>query len=157
VRGVNSQLWSSSTLSITTGVGSVWKTVMRAESARHEALRCKARSKSTGIAVPVTSILAERPRLLGQRLPMTRDWVPSHFEFPGYIICEHPQTFGPREELRRELGYRLDERVCMVTVGGSGIGASRPSELEYLFHRPRNGNLGNPSGIRESQNGFVNR
>jgi len=27
-----------------------------------------------------------------------------------------------REELRRELGYRPDERVVIVTVGGSGVG-----------------------------------
>jgi predicted glycosyltransferase len=29
---------------------------------------------------------------------------------------------GAREELRRELGYRPDERVVIVTVGGSGVG-----------------------------------
>jgi predicted glycosyltransferase len=52
-----------------------------------------------------------------------RDWIPRHFDFAGYIIGEHPQTFGSRAELRESLGYRPDERVCIVTVGGSGIGA----------------------------------
>ena len=52
-----------------------------------------------------------------------RDWVPKHFDFAGYIIGEHPRTFGSRAELRQRLGYRPDERVCIVTVGGSGVGA----------------------------------
>jgi hypothetical protein len=31
---------------------------------------------------------------------------------------------GERTKLRAELGYGDDERVCIVTVGGSGVGAS---------------------------------
>jgi pimeloyl-ACP methyl ester carboxylesterase/predicted glycosyltransferase len=62
------------------------------------------------------------PRSFGKNLPAMRDWVPKHFEFAGYIIGEHPQTFGSRTDLRRSLGYRPDERVCVVTVGGSGVG-----------------------------------
>ncbi|NJO33422.1 MAG: alpha/beta hydrolase, partial [Rhodospirillales bacterium] len=46
---------------------------------------------------------------------MMRDWVPKHFDFAGYIIGEHPQVFGDRAELRHRLGYRPDERVCIVT------------------------------------------
>jgi len=62
------------------------------------------------------------PLSFGQNLPAMRDWVPKHFEFAGYIIGEHPDTFGGRADLRRSLGYRPDERVCIVTVGGSGVG-----------------------------------
>jgi pimeloyl-ACP methyl ester carboxylesterase/predicted glycosyltransferase len=62
------------------------------------------------------------PLSFGKDLPMMRDWVPKHFDFAGYILGEHPQAFGPREELRAKLGYRSDERVCIVTVGGSGVG-----------------------------------
>ena len=62
------------------------------------------------------------PRAFGKDLPQMRDWVPAHFDFAGYIIGEHPNAFGPRDELRRALGYRPDERVCIVTVGGSGVG-----------------------------------
>jgi predicted glycosyltransferase len=51
-----------------------------------------------------------------------RDWVPRHFDFAGYVIGEHPENFGARADLRRSLGYRPDERVCIVTVGGSGVG-----------------------------------
>lgn len=59
----------------------------------------------------------------GTDLPAMRDWVPKHFDFAGYSIGEHPRNFGERAELRRSLGYREDERVCIVTVGGSGVGA----------------------------------
>jgi pimeloyl-ACP methyl ester carboxylesterase/predicted glycosyltransferase len=62
------------------------------------------------------------PLSFGAGLPNMRDWVPEHFDFAGYIIGEHPQALGNREELRERLGYRADERVCVVTVGGSGVG-----------------------------------
>jgi pimeloyl-ACP methyl ester carboxylesterase/predicted glycosyltransferase len=63
------------------------------------------------------------PLSFGKGLPAMRDWVPQHFEFTGYILGEHPQSFGSRADLRAELGYRPGERVCIVTVGGSGVGA----------------------------------
>jgi predicted glycosyltransferase len=62
------------------------------------------------------------PLSFGKDLPAMRDWVPKHFDFSGYIIGEHPRTFGGRAELRHRLGYRADEQVCIVTVGGSGVG-----------------------------------
>ena len=62
------------------------------------------------------------PMSFGKDLPTMRDWVPKHFDFAGYIIGEHPGAFGGRNELRQRLGYRPDERVCIVTVGGSGVG-----------------------------------
>ncbi|MCW5749566.1 MAG: alpha/beta fold hydrolase [Alphaproteobacteria bacterium] len=63
------------------------------------------------------------PLSFGSGLPAMRDWIPRHFDFSGYVIGEHPRTFGSRAELRQRLGYRADERVCIVTVGGSGVGA----------------------------------
>jgi len=62
------------------------------------------------------------PLSFGKDLPAMRDWVPRHFDFTGYIIGEHPAGFGSRAELRESLGYRAGERVCVVTVGGSGVG-----------------------------------
>jgi pimeloyl-ACP methyl ester carboxylesterase/predicted glycosyltransferase len=59
----------------------------------------------------------------GKDLPAMRDWVPKHFEFAGYIIGEHPHSFASRESLRASLGFRPDERVCLVTVGGSAVGS----------------------------------
>jgi len=63
------------------------------------------------------------PLSFGKDLPQMRDWVPKHFEFAGYIIGEHPRTFGTRAELRQRLGYQPGKRVCIVTVGGSGVGS----------------------------------
>ena len=63
------------------------------------------------------------PLSFGKDLPDMRDWVPQHFDFAGYIIGEHPKTFGSRADLRERLGYRPDQRVCIVTVGGSAVGA----------------------------------
>ena len=62
------------------------------------------------------------PLSFGADLPLMRDWVPRHFDFAGYIIGEHPQNFGDRALLRERLGYRDDQQICIVTVGGSGIG-----------------------------------
>jgi predicted glycosyltransferase len=62
------------------------------------------------------------PLSFGKDLPTMRDWVPKHFDFAGYVIGEHPSGFGCRAELRESLGYHPDERVCVVTVGGSGVG-----------------------------------
>jgi pimeloyl-ACP methyl ester carboxylesterase/predicted glycosyltransferase len=62
------------------------------------------------------------PLSFGKDLPAMRDWIPRHFDFSGYVLGQHPQTFGPREELRQSLGYRPDEKICIVTVGGSGVG-----------------------------------
>ncbi len=63
------------------------------------------------------------PLDFGAGLPQMRDWVPRHFDFSGYVIGEHPSLFGERAALRRAFGYGDDERVCIVTVGGSGVGA----------------------------------
>lgn len=60
----------------------------------------------------------------GKDLPAMRDWVPQHFDFCGYVLGEHPSGFGAKDELRARLGYAEDEKVCIVTVGGSGVGGT---------------------------------
>ncbi len=62
------------------------------------------------------------PRSFGKDLPEMGDWISRHFDFSGYIMGEHPHAWGGRAELRQRLGYRPDERVCIVTVGGSSVG-----------------------------------
>jgi pimeloyl-ACP methyl ester carboxylesterase/predicted glycosyltransferase len=57
---------------------------------------------------------------LGPGLPSVRDWTTQHFDFAGYVTGFAP--IADREELRAELGYGPDERVCLVSVGGSGVG-----------------------------------
>jgi pimeloyl-ACP methyl ester carboxylesterase/predicted glycosyltransferase len=60
------------------------------------------------------------PDAFGPGLPLIRDWTQRHYDFPGYIT-----GFGPGQLADRQaLGYRDDERVCLVTVGGSGVGGS---------------------------------
>jgi pimeloyl-ACP methyl ester carboxylesterase/predicted glycosyltransferase len=63
------------------------------------------------------------PDDFGAGLPAIREWTEQHFGFAGYVTGFDPAEFADREALRHELGYRRDERVCLVTVGGSGVGA----------------------------------
>ena len=58
----------------------------------------------------------------GPDLPLIRDWTEQHFDFAGYVSGFDPEAFADREKLRAELGYRPGEQVCIVTVGGSGVG-----------------------------------
>ena len=57
---------------------------------------------------------------LGPGLPSVREWTTAHFAFAGYVTGAPP--VADREALRERLGYRPDERVCVVAVGGSGVG-----------------------------------
>jgi predicted glycosyltransferase len=63
---------------------------------------------------------------LGPDLPGIREWTAEHYDFCGYITGSEPP--GDRDALRAELGSRPDDRVCVVTVGGSGVG-------EHLLRR----------------------
>ena len=60
----------------------------------------------------------------GQDLPDMRTWIPHHFEFSDYIIGQHPSEFNSRDDLRAEFGYDDGRKVCIVSVGGSGVGAT---------------------------------
>jgi pimeloyl-ACP methyl ester carboxylesterase/predicted glycosyltransferase len=62
------------------------------------------------------------PDSFGPQLPLIRDWTREHFSFAGYITGFDPSEFADRAALRHELGYGDDEQVCIVTVGGSGVG-----------------------------------
>jgi pimeloyl-ACP methyl ester carboxylesterase/predicted glycosyltransferase len=62
------------------------------------------------------------PETFGPDLPGIREWTAANFEFAGYVTGFDPAEFADRDALRAELGYRPDERVCVVTVGGSGVG-----------------------------------
>jgi pimeloyl-ACP methyl ester carboxylesterase/predicted glycosyltransferase len=58
------------------------------------------------------------PDTFGPGLPAIRDWTRQHYDFAGYIT-----GFDPAQPAdRHALGYGDDERVCIVTVGGSGVG-----------------------------------
>jgi pimeloyl-ACP methyl ester carboxylesterase/predicted glycosyltransferase len=64
------------------------------------------------------------PDTFGADLPAIADWTGEHFDFAGYITGFDPVELGDRERLRHELGHRPGEQVCIVTVGGSGVGRS---------------------------------
>jgi hypothetical protein len=64
-----------------------------------------------------------------------------------------PSEVADRQALRHELGYRDDDQVCIVTVGGSGVGGHLLRRVIEAFpggqaassgaahggrHRPRN-------------------
>jgi predicted glycosyltransferase len=94
-------------------------------------------SKSYHVALSESSASSSRhlgepddvvPERFGPELPEIRDWTEEHYDFAGHVTGFDPAAFGDREALRAELGYRPDERVCIVTVGGSGVGAD-------LLHR----------------------
>jgi predicted glycosyltransferase len=54
---------------------------------------------------------------------MIREWTEQNYLYPGYVTGFDPSEFADRERLRAELGYGENEAVCIVTVGGSGVGA----------------------------------
>ncbi len=58
---------------------------------------------------------------LGPGLPTVRDWALERYSCSGYVTGS--PVPDDREALRSELGYRPDEQVCVVAVGGSGVGA----------------------------------
>ena len=58
----------------------------------------------------------------GPDLPPIRDWTAEHFDFPGYVTGFDPAALANRDALRAELGYGGEDQVCIVTVGGSGVG-----------------------------------
>jgi len=64
------------------------------------------------------------PDTFGPDLPSIREWTDTHFDFAGYVTGFDPAQFADRERIRAELGYGPDERICIVTVGGSGVGLS---------------------------------
>ena len=69
------------------------------------------------------------PDSFGPGLPGIREWTRENFDFAGYVTGFDPTTVADRGRLRQELGYAADEPLCVVTVGGSGVG-------EPLLRRP---------------------
>ena len=59
----------------------------------------------------------------GPGLPEIRPWVKRRFDFCGHITGFAPPTTAERMALRHELGWGDDERICLVAVGGSGVGS----------------------------------
>jgi pimeloyl-ACP methyl ester carboxylesterase/predicted glycosyltransferase len=100
-----------------------------AEMVEHIASHPEVRDRAIFVGNP-EDIVDER---LGPQLPMIRDWTERNFEFAGYVTGFDPRALGDREQLRADLGYRPDEKVCIVSVGGSGVGAHLLRRLIAAF------------------------
>jgi pimeloyl-ACP methyl ester carboxylesterase len=75
------------------------------------------------------------PHSFGPGLPRIAPWVDDHFEFTGYALG--PGEPEDREALRAELGYAPGDRVCVVTVGGSGVGGGLLERVIAAFPEAR--------------------
>ncbi len=85
-----------------------------AEMIEHIARHPRVRDRMIFVGNPADVV----PDSFGPGLPLIRDWTERHYDFAGYVTGFDPGRVGDR----RTLGYADDERVCIVTVGGSGVG-----------------------------------
>jgi pimeloyl-ACP methyl ester carboxylesterase len=91
-----------------------------AEMIEHIARLPRLRDRSIFVGNPADIV----PETFGPDLPAIRDWTERHYDFAGYVTGFDPASTADREAIRAELGYRPDEKVCIVTVGGSGVGGA---------------------------------
>ena len=92
---------------------------LNAEMIEHRARFHRLRDRSVFVGNPDDVV----PDTFGPDLPAIRDWTEQNFDFAGYVTGFDPASLGDPAELRARLGYRPDETVCVVSVGGSGVGA----------------------------------
>ena len=90
-----------------------------AEMVEHIARFPRLRDRSVFVGNPDDVV----PGTFGPDLPVIRSWVDQHYDYSGYVTGFDPLAPGERERLREELGWAPDECVCLVTVGGSAVGA----------------------------------
>jgi pimeloyl-ACP methyl ester carboxylesterase/predicted glycosyltransferase len=74
-------------------------------------------------------------REFGPDLPNMRRWAREHFRFSGYPYHFDPARFRDKAALRHELGFREDERVILVSVGGTRAGRSLLRKCAEAFAR----------------------
>jgi pimeloyl-ACP methyl ester carboxylesterase/predicted glycosyltransferase len=72
------------------------------------------------------------PDPLGPGLPTIRQWTAEHFDFVGHVSGFDPAGVN-REEVRAAQGWAEDETVCLVTVGGSGVGRALLERVAGAF------------------------
>ena len=79
------------------------------------------------------------PDSFGPGLPSIRNWTEQHYDFAGYVTGFDPRPPGSPEALRDRaaLGYRENERVCIVTVGGSSVGTPLLRRVIAAFPQAR--------------------
>jgi pimeloyl-ACP methyl ester carboxylesterase/predicted glycosyltransferase len=94
------------------------------EMIEHRARFPRLRDRSIFVGNPADVV--EDP--FGPGLPGIREWTEQNFEFSGYVAGGLPPSAPERAALRHRLGVKSDQRLCVVTVGGTAVGAS-------LLHR----------------------
>ncbi len=92
---------------------------LNAEMLEQRARFARVRDRSVFVGNPADVV----PHRFGPGLPRIRDWMAEEFDFAGYVTGFDPATVADRDGLRHRLGYHADEQVCLVTAGGSGVGA----------------------------------
>jgi pimeloyl-ACP methyl ester carboxylesterase/predicted glycosyltransferase len=95
-----------------------------AEMIEHRARYPRLRDRSIFVGNPDDVLTAP----FGPGLPPIREWTERNFEFTGYVCGTAPPSGPRRTLLRRELGLKTDQRLCVVTVGGTAVG-------DPLLHR----------------------
>jgi pimeloyl-ACP methyl ester carboxylesterase/predicted glycosyltransferase len=88
-----------------------------AEMLEHVARLPRIRDRAVFVGNP--DDVVEHP--FGPELPSIRDWTQQHYAFAGYATGFDPAEIADRPALRAEFGFG-DEPVCVVAVGGSGVG-----------------------------------
>jgi len=73
------------------------------------------------------------PDTFGGTLPAIRDWTDQHFSYSGYITGFTPPEPEELPIIRDRLGYRDNELVCVVAVGGSGVGRALIDKVVAAF------------------------
>lgn len=58
----------------------------------------------------------------GPGLPRIREWTQANYDFAGYVTGFTPPSDAERAAVRSRLGFGADDLMCVVTVGGSGVG-----------------------------------
>ena len=104
-----------------------------AEMIEHIARFPRVRDQAIFVGNP-EDVVADR---FGPGLPAIADWTRENFDFSGYVTGFDPAEFADRERLRAELGYRPGEQVCIVTVGGSGVGRALLGRVIEAFPEAR--------------------
>jgi predicted glycosyltransferase len=92
---------------------------LNAEMLEHVARLPRVRDRAVFVGSPDDVV----PGAFGPGLPGIREWTEQHYDFSGYVTGFDPAEIADRAALRA--GFDLgDDSVCVVAVGGSGVGGS---------------------------------
>jgi UDP:flavonoid glycosyltransferase YjiC (YdhE family) len=91
---------------------------LNAEMLEHRARFGPVRDRSIFVGNPGDVV----PDLFGPGLPAINSWVQANYDFAGYVTGPSRSEQVDPGDLRAVFGAARDEKLCIVTVGGSGVG-----------------------------------